>query len=394
MPYPKISAHEVVNTTGFRDSYNNCSQVGHTPTTGPISQRDMQRDAVVTSPLRGDGFRSPTNFSSVSYGDTFPAIDAFSQLIPLGQPPWNQYCGRSELSGPACFGPPNWPSYPYDSNLQVRAETQALLKLQNQKVNLAQEFARAKQTAGLFNEFCSTVYDLYSAFKRNNPGGYARAKAGADAASAGFLSYVYGWRPEMSAIYESATALRAGNSDFGGFRCSVDGVATSRVNFVWKYGGGGTDSGCFQSSSGSLRGRCSLVFKLNVPLFKALGQYGITNPAYVIWDKIPWSFVVDWAVPVGNWLNTMTADYGWDFVSGTYSTKELHTAIPAGTYFNGKSAFPAYDGYLSTTGLQDRYEGYHRSVYGSKPVPGLFMKNPLKTIHVLEGIALLKQAIK
>jgi len=389
MPYPAFNQDLRVYGPGQEINFNHCSPNPPVNFSDVVTTRHWDRSAIISSPKLGDGFRLPTALYETSWFDTYAGLDGFLELIPDSSGP----CFRSTFSDTAAFGVPIWPSVPWASNLKTRAETQALLKLQGQKVNLAQEFSRAKQTANLFNEFCGSVHDLYSAFKRNNPGGYNRAKAGADAASAGFLSYIYGWRPEASALYESAEALRAGNSDFGGFRCSVDGKSTDRLNIPFRYATKVFGSaGLLMLLNMTLKCRVRLDYKMNVPLFKALAQYGITNPAYVLWDKTPWSFVVDWAIPIGNWLNAMTADYGWDFISGTFSFRESHSAQSTGTYWDHSGFFP-YTGFV-TGNESSQFDSYKRDRYLSSPSPGLFMKNPLKTIHVAEGIALLHQAIK
>lgn len=39
-------------------------------------------------------------------------------------------------------------------------------------------------------------------------------------------------------------------------------------------------------------------------------QMGLINPATVIWEIVPWSFVVDWFVNIGDFLSNYTAFYG------------------------------------------------------------------------------------
>lgn len=45
--------------------------------------------------------------------------------------------------------------------------------------------------------------------------------------------------------------------------------------------------------------------------------YGLENPLLVAWELVPFSFVVDWFLPVGNFLESMTAYRGLVFHSGT-----------------------------------------------------------------------------
>lgn len=47
----------------------------------------------------------------------------------------------------------------------------------------------------------------------------------------------------------------------------------------------------------------------NPELF-ALASLGLLNPASLAWELVPLSFVVDWIVPVGPFLEAMTAGVG------------------------------------------------------------------------------------
>lgn len=48
---------------------------------------------------------------------------------------------------------------------------------------------------------------------------------------------------------------------------------------------------------------------------------GLTNPAFVIWDMIPYSHVIDWGIGVGNYLNNLDALAGVKRVSAHYTVK-------------------------------------------------------------------------
>lgn len=44
-----------------------------------------------------------------------------------------------------------------------------------------------------------------------------------------------------------------------------------------------------------------------------LSTLGVTNPAEALWNRIPFSFLVDYMVGVGEWLHVLDAWVGWDF---------------------------------------------------------------------------------
>lgn len=60
----------------------------------------------------------------------------------------------------------------------------------------------------------------------------------------------------------------------------------------------------------SIRSGC-IVRGVN-PNAALLSGLGLTNPAYVAWDAVPFSFVVDWFIPIGSYLKSFDAFVGFD----------------------------------------------------------------------------------
>lgn len=57
-------------------------------------------------------------------------------------------------------------------------------------------------------------------------------------------------------------------------------------------------------------------------IMRALDTYGLTPDFYVIWDMIPYSFIVDWFLPIGDILATLDADAKY-FSGEFYNLKNL-----------------------------------------------------------------------
>lgn len=55
-------------------------------------------------------------------------------------------------------------------------------------------------------------------------------------------------------------------------------------------------------SNGRLRGKS--VFRVDNPFTRSLQEFGFTDPLGIAWECIPFSFVIDWFVPVGNWIQS------------------------------------------------------------------------------------------
>lgn len=57
-----------------------------------------------------------------------------------------------------------------------------------------------------------------------------------------------------------------------------------------------------------------------------LNQLGLLNPASVAWDAVPYSFVLNWFLPVGQMLNSLTDFVGYDVSDAYFTTKTTKRA--------------------------------------------------------------------
>jgi len=89
-------------------------------------------------------------------------------------------------------------------------------------------------------------------------------------------------------------------------------------------------------------------------IFTSLYRYGLTPSFYVIWDMIPYSFIVDWFIPVGDILNgydkTRMYDRTYDITDVWYSLK--YEFSDRGTLYSaytrwGESSPAEFEGYYT-----------------------------------------------
>lgn len=76
---------------------------------------------------------------------------------------------------------------------------------------------------------------------------------------------------------------------------------------------------------------------------------GISNPALLAWELLPYSFVVDWFIPVGNYLQNINASAGLRFVKGFRTTRSTFQGSASSTTDGSRwwlsGGFPArFDG--------------------------------------------------
>lgn len=79
------------------------------------------------------------------------------------------------------------------------------------------------------------------------------------------------------------------------------------------------------------RGRVEYVVhaRLNSPLWATLDQTGLTNILGMAWEVVPFSFVVDWVFPIGQFLRSIVPPMGWKFIHG-YSYVKVHGYLGGG----------------------------------------------------------------
>ena len=204
----------------------------------------------------------------------------------------------------------------------------------------------------------------------------------------------------MSDVYDSAQALAekeargaeynitvtktVSAADISKFQQSFD---TAGYDLVWKRR---ADRGV----------HVSLTYNLNNSFVRTLTQIGVTNPASIVWELVPYSFVLDWALPIGEWLGLMDADFGWSFRDGAISrlSKDFAVVDSLIKARNNNEGSPSVikNDFVRVQGLDSlRYYAwdFKRNVLSSSPFPRIYLKNPLSLGHVANATALLAAAL-
>lgn len=273
-------------------------------------------------------------------------------------------------------------------NMQNRAITECLLKLQDSKVNLGENTATAKQTLGMITDTAINLFTGLKAIKHGDLGALKRlwGQPSRDAANL-WLAYIYGWKPLMSDIYGGWELLNSlapkAQLLHARRRISEDlSIGESRV-----YSGG---NGIYHKSiekSANCTVTCHLTAIVASETTYNSSRAGLINPLSVAWEIVPWSFVIDWCIPVGNVIQGFDAFAGLDFVGGyvsqlgegSYSVEEDYSE-------SGWKGSPA-------TGYGKK-RCYERAAFSSAPFPRFYTKNPISSTHAATATALLRSLLK
>lgn len=297
------------------------------------------------------------------------------------------WVGSSNFGGTYYDGVPVFPS-----NLENQAIIKARLKLKNQKVNLGQAFAERGQTVRLVGSTLTRLVELVHNVKRRR---FPKKEDFFDY----WLELQYGWKPLLSDVYGSVQALHEREKEADRGKVCVKSFVkskdrTERVVY--------TDFGVCHTQLTKVRniehkGMIRLDFvQSNAPLTGTLSQVGITNPLELAWELLPWSFVADWFVPVGDYLSVLDATLGWDFLGGSFSQKTTVKSHPTSARVNPSGSMLApLTHHMSSSG-EGRQVHFKRKTYGSPPLPTLPSLSKLgrsSPEHVQNGIALLMSAI-
>ena len=231
----------------------------------------------------------------------------------------------------------------------------AFVKVADAKVNVAVAYAEAAKTSDLILDTARRIDKAYRAFRKGNLKGVAEnLNITPKRLHKSWLEYKYGWMPLLMDV-KGAAEFFAQQHVVRPPRFTVTAVeeVTKTVDNSANgqaYGGVPGDVRITRFSSYHCVAKTKLWCELTSPNLSALQQLGLTNPLLVAWELVPFSFVFDWFVQVGDYLTGLTA------LQGVTIRRQLHSVVDS----RGWSAYmPATTRLLA--GTTYRHTGYNVS---------------------------------
>lgn len=378
-------------------------------TTGTLSYIETYRDAVRKTAehalrrKRPHIFMPPTPYYAYTIHKIRGRLYYGGDAANIG---WNhtQYDGYPMIS--------NATAAVFDK-LTNMAVTACLNDLKGMKLNLAQAFAERRQTANLV---ASSATKIARSLRSIRKGDFRQAAANLGLAPSKkrvaywngkqkrgrqpdqgdlrdmWLELQYGWKPLTGEIYGAMVVLHENDkAEPQRYRMTVKKKRETNIDTPVTTGAGIHYKGFKRQFYSSY---VRLDYCMNNPMAAAANDFGIDNPALLAWELLPYSFVVDWFLPIGKYLDGINAEAGYTFMGGSLSKRYLAS-------FNGSVErvgwnFPArkipyWGGYGCYASLKE----VTRTIYSSSPVsrfPGF--KNPLSLTHVANAIALLRGSVR
>lgn len=274
-------------------------------------------------------------------------------------------------------------------NLQRHTVVQLLGKLREGKQGWGANVFQARQTADMMAGSTLRVLGAANALRKGNIRGVLdnlgiRGKNGKQQAN-DWLQYIYGWLPLMSDVHDGYKTL---STILGEQRLtrSVQKSKRMAINATREF------QGFSDRWDGVVKCRAGLTVIDTNDLSASLDTMGLINPLEIAWDLVPFSFVFDWFIPVGDVLSALSATIGLDFVTGYMSTvvdirKNARCVNP---YIFADGRFKLEDGgELNTEAFS-----FDRVAWEAFPSPEFFANSsPLSTSRILAAVALIRQRI-
>jgi len=140
--------------------------------------------------------------------------------------------------------------------------------------------------------------------------------------SSKWLELQYGWKPLLKDIEGTIQALsKYQDGEYSVRRVSSTASAMRDFEFAYpdaptSYFGSSAKAGkTIQINRSSVK--YVIRYRLQSPEIAFLAQTGFTNPINLMWEILPFSFVVDWFLPIGSYLESLSGFHGLEFVSGS-----------------------------------------------------------------------------
>lgn len=282
--------------------------------------------------------------------------------------------------------------------LVAKAELQALLALKDEKWNAGVALGESSQLAKHVGHTATRIAKAYSNLRKGRWKKAARHLGLRIKDQPGnWLELQYGWKPLLQDVYGASLALSERN-EVSDWLATVKASASQSSTIISDFRTTGRLAWWLRSRTDQYRAFVRLDYHpssfdyLHIP-----AALGMTNPLSVAWELVPFSFVVDWFSPVGDWLSALDSTLGFSFLSGSVSKVHRRTGkyagVPTNRYYVVDNGRRVYNG---SNALSERLNQVvmSRRVYSSSPTPRPRWKNPASFGHMANGLGLLYQVGK
>lgn len=283
------------------------------------------------------------------------------------------------------------PGYP--ANIPDKYWTNKLrTQLRDSSINLAQSFAERRQVEGMFTDYGRRLVKAYSSLRKGNVSGVFNALLGTGnrppkgwkrtirdttgVASDSWLAWQYGVRPlisDLQGAVEEYWKVRAVAPVIRRYKLGASNDERAGATLVTASPPQTITTTATQKASIV----CYAEFQDSAQAWdQSADRLGLTNPALLAWELIPYSFVIDWFINVGEFLEASGSFTGLERLGIHVTTETIYESV------------------RSLHGVAGRTRLTVKSRMFTNILPDAVISirsNPLSVSHVTSGLALIRQ---
>lgn len=191
-------------------------------------------------------------------------------------------------------------------------------KIKGQNINLAQAMIEFRQSADLFLSLSQELYMGYKSLKYGHFRGSFRSLNKSKELSKKWIEYQFGLAPLVSDLTGLADSLALGLRD--GLELQASQTISGRYQTYSRTFPDGYGNMIEHFERENFTVRMKARYKIQHTSVHNIARFGFFNMPALGWELVPFSFVVDWAIPVGSWLESLDALHGISeiiYVQGT-----------------------------------------------------------------------------
>lgn len=336
-------------------------------TTASVLDRYFERPDIAVNKRDVNGFRRPSKYHGVLLEYKAPSIESSYVRSNL----------RYEMNGVALsfayiFGNVHGGAANWENSLKQ----QALRSVKDQKVNLSMTLAFLPQTLKMIRGNFSTIGSVLLAAQKADWKSVAKLlKINPKSTSSFYLEVLFGWlqllRDTQGIVEELHRKCNKPHHTFVYGRATrsqpIDPIVKVAKPYHWSRPGIYT----FQGDR-KIDHRLVMVYRGETALLSRLSTLGLLNPLELMWDLVPWSWVVNMGISIGDFVSTLDATVGLTYLGGTYTSYSR----TAGSVIVEPDPDPRYTDWV-VNGSPGFYEEmrFNRKVIDDKIDP-FVLKNP------------------
>jgi len=167
-----------------------------------------------------------------------------------------------------------------------------------------------------------------------------------------WIEWRYGWQPLLLSIDEYLTAMQAVQATIRVFGRAAKTSASEASSIKTTTSSGWAN--CTLTTDGTVVVRndygCSAVAAVEIPMSvaRAMGCSSDAIPS-AAWEVVPFSFVVDWFVDVGSWIQAVCAPPGTKFLGSSLTTRSVITTRRVAKFHDASSWSGSSSSYSTRT---------------------------------------------